>query len=114
MKTLQKYANITLFLISATAMISTHANIGDDYFEFKERMIQQSNRPEMLKKAFKAGETIYLAVATTVLMSWATGLVMLYINTEAVRGRWIPIIKYEYLHKKWIAIKTSHLPTDGN
>lgn len=113
MKTLRKYITIVLLLISATNIVPTYANLGDDlkdnYLGFKEKMIQQSKKPEMLKMTFKACETICLAaqitVLTTVVTIWATGFVMLCINPKAVTGRWIPIIKYEYLHAKLTQLK---------
>lgn len=98
---------MVILLISTTNVVPTYANLEEDlkahYFEFKERMIQQSKKPEMLKITLEACETILWAAEitafSTVMTIWGTGLVMFCINPNAVTGRWIPIIKYTYLQQ---------------
>jgi hypothetical protein len=64
MKTLQKYAKMTFLLLSVATVVPTYANSVDDYNRLKEQIIQQSTRPEMLKKIFQAVETACTIVGT--------------------------------------------------
>ena len=56
MKILRKYANMAFLLLSVATIVPVYASLEDKYDIFKERMIQQSKRPEMLKKIFEGVE----------------------------------------------------------
>ncbi len=109
MKKLRKYANMAFLLLSVATIVPTYANLDDDYREFKAQIIQQSTRPEMVKKAFKAGEIIYEATSTTLIMYWIAGGILMVIHPEAIKknSSWIPIINCEYLYTKLTQIKKS-------
>lgn len=75
MKTLRKYANMAFLLISVAAIVPTYANLEDKYVILKERIIQQSKRPEVLKKVFQgleiAGTMGGIAIVLVVFRQWA-------------------------------------------
>ncbi len=79
MKTLQKYANIAFLLLSVATIVPTYANSVDDYNRLKEQIIQQSTRPEMLKKVFQTGETTCTVVGTIGAVCYiSAGILIIY------------------------------------
>src|SRR6266446_3619946 len=75
MKTLRKYAAMAFLLVSAATIVPAYANLEDKYVILKERIIQQSKRPEMLKKVFQGLEIAavvgYCAIVSTGFYLWA-------------------------------------------
>lgn len=63
MKTLQKYTNMAFLLISVATIVPANANLADEltdkYIALKERMIQQSTRPDIFKKVFQVSEATF-------------------------------------------------------
>ena len=93
MKTLRKYANMAFLLISVTAIVPAYANLEDKYVILKERIIQQSEKPEMLKKVFQLSETAFLALGITAVLFY-TGIGF-HIVYKGLTGGKYPVYKIQ-------------------
>jgi hypothetical protein len=91
MKILRKYATMALLLFSVAAIVPVYGNLEDEYVILKKRIIQQSNRPEVLKKVFQVGETAFLVVGIIGIIGYgAIGVALVY---RHLTGGKYPIIK---------------------